>query len=211
MKQKFPLLKERFFHSAYTEDRYTAPLVLIKETDSLSIVFWNKEFITYRDKIVGIHTPQSQVSDSHNFYEFLISNHALYQFVCTLNGTRSLVGKSTSILKQDIDILPYPEEAEEISLSFWEKSLCEDALEYMTSYVRHGQNSKLLKTAAEEQALRNYSRLFIRMLVSLYDNLKASAPVFLDSLICQPFYFGERPNLEWLAEYPETELRKLNI
>ncbi len=206
---KISNVKERLFYSARTEDRYTAPLVLIKETDSLPIAFWNKGFIAYRHQIIGIHAPQSQVSDLRRFYESLISNHALYRFACTLNGTRALVGKATSILKQDIDILPYPEEAEEISLSFWEKALCEDVLEYMTSYVRLGQNSELLKTAAEKRALRNYSNLFVRMLGSVYDNLKASAPVFLDGLICQPFYFGERPNLEWLAEHPELELRRL--
>ncbi|WP_089725284.1 HsdM family class I SAM-dependent methyltransferase [Candidatus Thiosymbion oneisti] len=206
---KISNVKERLFCSARTEDRYTTPLVLIKETDSLPIVFWDKGFIAYRHQIIGIHTPPSQVSDLHHFYEFLIKNHALYRFACTLNGTRSLVGKSTSILKRDIDILPYPEAAEEISLSFWENALCEDVLEYITSYVRLGQNSDLLRTAAEEQALRNYSSLFVRMLGSVYDNLKASAPVFLDGLICQPFYFGERPNLEWLAEHPEIELRKL--
>jgi hypothetical protein len=206
---KIETVEDTLFRSAYTEDRYSPPLVLIKEGDSLSVAFWNKGFIAYRDKIVGIHAPQPQVSELRNFYEFILSNHDIYRFSCTLNGTQSLVGKSTAILKQDVDILPYPENPEDLSLSFWEEILCEDVLKYMTEYVRLGQNSELLKTAADIDDLRKYSSMFIRMLGSIYDNLQASDPVFLNGLTCQPFYFGERPNLYWLAEQSEDELRRL--
>ncbi|MCG7851052.1 MAG: hypothetical protein MIO92_00865, partial [Methanosarcinaceae archaeon] len=195
--------------SAYTEDRYSAPLILIKKNESLPVTFWNKGFMAYRDRIVGIHVPQSQVSNLHDFYELFLSNHDIYRFCCTLNGTQSLVGKSTAILKQDIDILPCPEEPEDISFSFWEEALCEDVLKHMTEYIRLGQNSELLKTAADINDLRKYSSMFIRMLGSIYDNLQASDAVFLNGLTCQPFYFGERPNLRWLTEHPEDELRKL--
>ena len=47
------------------------------------------------------------------------------------------------------------------------------------------------------------------MLGSIYDNLKADKPVFLGSLICQPFYFGDRPELSWLGKNTESELYKL--
>ncbi len=206
---KIETVTDTLFESSRSEDRFTPPLILIKENESLPVVFWNKGFIAYRDKIVGIHAPQSQVSDLRDFYEFFLSNHDIYRFCCTLNGTQSLVGKSTAILKQDLDILPCPEDSEDISFSFWEEALCEDVLKYMTSYVRLGQNSELLKTAADINDLREYSSMFIRMLGSVYDNLQASDPVFLNGLICQPFYFGERPNLNWLTEHPEDELRKL--
>ncbi len=208
-KSQIATLTDTCFESPRTEERFTSPLVLIKETDSLPIAFWEKGSIAYRHQIVGIHAPQSQLSDLHRFYEFLISNHDLCKFSCTLNGTRSLAGKSTSILKQDIDILPYPEELADISFSFWEKALCEDLLQYMTQYMRLGQNSELLKTTADINTLQKYSSMFIRMLGSIYENLKASALVFLNGLICQPFYFGEHPNLNWLVEQPEAELRKL--
>lgn len=206
---KIITVKETLFRSAYTKERFTPPLILIKETDSLPIAFWNNGFIAYRHKIVGIHAPQSQISVLHCLYEFLVNHHHICKFSCTLNGTQSLVGKSTAILKQDIDLIPYPEESAELSLSFWEKALCEDVLKYMTEYVRLGQNSALLKTAANTHALMEYSSMFIRMLGSVYENLKASAPIFLYGLICQPFYFGESPNLSWLTKQPEAELQKL--
>ena len=47
------------------------------------------------------------------------------------------------------------------------------------------------------------------MLGSIYKNLKASDPIFLDGLICQPFYFGDKPELDWLDENAEEVLEKL--
>jgi hypothetical protein len=201
-------VEETLFHTAYTESRYSPPLILIKKIDSLPIIFWDKDFIAYNHSIVGIPAPTNQTSELREFYNTISRYHEFYRFFCTLNGT-SLVGKATALLKGDIDNLPYPEDLNELSFSFWEKALCEDILKYMTKYIRLGQNSKLLATPADTDALNAYSEMFIRMLKSVYDNLKASDPIFLNGLTCQPFYFGERPDLSWLSEQPENELRKL--
>jgi hypothetical protein len=200
-------VEEKRFRSAYTEDRFSPPLILIKEVDSLPVVFWEKGFIAYTNKIVGIHSPQSQKSELHRLYDNFRENHDVYRFSCILNGTQS--SKATAILKQVIDELPYPEDMNNLSFSFWEDALCKDTLKYVTEYVRLGQNSKLLQMAAGINELRKYSSMFIRMLGSIYESLQALNPVFLNGLICQPFYFGERPNLSWLGEQTEDELKKI--
>ena len=41
------------FRSSYSEARYSAPLVLIKEVETLPCVFWNRGFLAYRNQIVG--------------------------------------------------------------------------------------------------------------------------------------------------------------
>jgi hypothetical protein len=156
---------------------------------------------------VGVHSPSHQTSELREFYNTLRRYHEFYRFFCTLNGT-SLVGKATALLKDDIDNLPYPEDLNELSFSFVEKALCEDILKYMTEYIRLGQNSKLLATPADTDSLNAYSEMFIHMLRSVYDNLRASDPIFLNGLTCQPFYFGERPDFSWLSEQPENALRR---
>lgn len=200
---------DKCFQSPRSKDRFTPPLILIKENESLPVVFWDKGFIAYRHKIVGIHAPRSQVSELRKVYDTLRQNHDIYQFSCALRGTQSLVGKATAILKQDIDLLPYPENLGDLSFSFWEEALCEDVLKHMTEYIRLGQNSSLLKTAADVDDLREYSNMYLRMLGCVYDNLQASDPIFLNGLTCQPFYFGERPNLCWLVEQTDDGLRKI--
>lgn len=208
-KARMDRVKHTLFRSAYTEARYSPPLILIKQLASLPIEYWDEGFIAYGDQIVGIHAPVSQASELRGLHDTIRRHRSLYRFSCTLNSTHLLVGKATSILKQDIDALPYPQDADDLCLSFWEEALCEDVLEYMTEYVRLGQKSRLLTMAADVDDLRAYSDMFIRMLRSVYDNLQASEPLFLNGLTCQPFYFGERPDLSSVVEQTEDELRRI--
>lgn len=202
-------VEETHFRSPYTEARYSAPLILIKELASLPVAYWTKGFLAYRHRIIGIHAPRSQAKQLRDFYEYIVDNHNLYRFHCVLHGSEFLVGWATSLRKQDIDILPVPENYKDLSLSFWENSLLKDALDYVADYVRLGQNSKLLGISADTKKMEEYSEIFIKMLGSVYDNLHAAKPIFLNGLICQPFYFGKCPNLEWIAKQNEEELQKL--
>jgi hypothetical protein len=79
----------------------------------------------------------------------------------------------------------------------------------MIDYIRLGQNSELLRKKASVTDIEKYSNMFCRMLGSVYDNLHASNPIFLDGLTCQPFYFGDRPNLSWVDQNKGDELKKL--
>lgn len=202
-------VKETMFRSAYDKERFSSPLILFKASETLPVTYWDKRSLAYKDKIIGIHAPQSQASAHKKLYKFIKDNHNAYRFICALNGSQSLVGKATAILKQDIDSLPYPENHADFSFSFWENALCDDVVDYMTEYVRLGQNSRLLKSATDTGTLHEYTTLFIRMLGSVYDNLSAYTPIFLTGLICQPFYFGDRPNLSWLGNKSTLELHKL--
>ncbi len=202
-------VEEKQFGSPRKEERYVPPLVLIKEKASLPVAFWDKGYLAYRHRIVGIHVPRSHESELRSFYEYFLKKHEIYQFCCTLHGTESLTSKATAIRKQDIDLLPYPDDQTDLYFSFWEKVIQDDVLEYMAEYVRLGQNSQLLQTSADIDNLRVYSNMFVRMLGSIYDNLKASDPIFLNGLICQPFYFGDRPKLSWLNEGAKGELSDL--
>jgi hypothetical protein len=200
---------QQLFASPKREEQFTPPLILIKELDTLPIALWNKGFLSYRHEIVGIHAPESDMPKLRELYEYLQQQHYFLRFMVTLYGARAFIAKSTSILKQDIDILPYSENEKDFSLSFWEKVLCDEAINSMADYIRIGQNSDLLQKAADKKVLYQYSQMFVKMLGSVYSNLKASNPIFLDNLICQPFYFGDSPELEWIDKNAEPELAKL--
>ena len=208
-KTKLKEIQARRFVNPKKKELFEPPLILIKEDQLLQMVFWNEHFLGYKHRIVGIHTPKSAVTELFQMYESLVKNQVIYQFCCMLNGTQGLVGKSTAILKQDIDILPYPEDEKDLSLSFWEKILCDEAINNMADYIRLGQNSDLLKKAADKKVISQYSEMFIKMLGSVYDNLRASSPIFINGLICQPFYFGDYPELKWLEGNVEEELENL--
>ena len=200
---------QQLFASFKREEQFTSPLILIKEMDTLPIAFWNKGFLSYRHEIVGIHAPESDMPKLCELYKYLQQQHYFLRFMVTLYGARAFIAKSTSILKQDIDILPYPEDEKDLSLSFWEKVLCDEAINDMADYIRIGQNSDLLQKSADKEVLCQYSQTFVKMLGSVYSNLKASNPIFLNNLICQPFYFGDSPELGWINKNAGPELTKL--
>lgn len=209
-KDKISTVTETHFESPRCEERFTPPLILIRELDKLPIAFWDQGFIAYRHQIVGIHAPESDIAELRELYNNIILNHNIYRLSCALNSKRFLISMATSILKLDIDSLPYPEDINNVlSFSFWEKALCDDVLKYLTEYVRLGQNSELLKKKATIENVREYSDMFLRLLGSVYDELQAAEPVFLGGLICQPFYFGKKPNLSWSQEQSEGELEKI--
>jgi hypothetical protein len=141
---KITTVTAKRFRSAYSEDRYSAPLMLIKEVDTLPCVFWNRGFLAYRHQIVGIHAPKKEEKRLRQFYSDFIENRRTLRAICAVLGTRALSSKATSILKRDIDVLPWPEEDSERQLSWWEKCLCDDVVEYTADFIRLGQNSRLL-------------------------------------------------------------------
>lgn len=191
------------FRSAYSETRFSAPLVLIKEVDTLPCALWNKGFLAYRNQIVGIHAPKPEEQKLRHFYAQFSSNRLALRASCALLGTRALSSKATSILKRDIDVLPWPGDRNGWDLSWWEKSLCEDVVEFAGDFVRLGQNSRLLKEQVTKDMLKNFSQVFVAMLGSVYSNLRAIESGLLDGLAFQAFCFGRQSELDWPSDWSE--------
>jgi len=200
---------EAKFEGPRGEDNFSPPLILIRELETLPVAFWDKEFLSYRNEIVGIHAPTSEKPELLRLYKLFCARHDILRFTVMLYGARSFVSKSTAILKWDIDRLPFPEQPQSLDFSFWEKVIQNDVLKYMADYVRLGQNSQLLREKAKESDVENYSKMFCKMLGSIYENLKAGTTFFWNNLICQTFYFGDSPELTWLDGDAEANLEKL--
>lgn len=196
-KSKITKVKETCFEGPRKKENFTGPLILIRELETLPIAFLDKGNLAYTNEIVGIHANRKELKE---FYDILKERHSVLRFFVTLLGSRTFVSKSTAILKSDIDHLPFPEDKKSLNFSFWEKALQEDILEYTTDYIRLGQNSVLLKHSANQKQVVLYANMFTQMLSSVYENLKTASPIFLNGLICQPFYFGNKPELSWLNE-----------
>lgn len=204
---KIIVVQAKRFRSAYTASRYSAPIVLIKEHDSLPSAFREKGFLAYKDKVVGIHAEQKEEWELRQFYQAFVRNHNALRAFCVLLGTQALVGKSTAILKRDIDALPWPENGK-WDLSRWEGILCDDLVNLTTEFVRRGQNSRLLKQRATVADLEAYAVVFIEMLGSVYADLLIAKSISLDGVACQAFCFGEAPDLDWPDDW-NVPLRKL--
>ncbi len=197
------------FENPRFKELFQNPLILVKEHADLPLGYWTKSPLAYRDKIVGIHADVSEEASLRQFYEKMAARRRLYQFCCAINGSQMLVGKATAILKQDIDALPYPKRDEDLDLAFWEKALVDDVLDYMVPFVRLGQKSELLEKQATVDEVRSYAQMLCQMLGTVYKNLKASDPIHTNGLICQPFYFGKRPKVNWNLNGQKDRLDQL--
>jgi N-6 DNA Methylase len=198
---KITIVEAKTFRSSYSELRYSAPLVLIKEVDTLPCAFWDRGFLAYRHQIIGIHAPEEERDELWSFYEQFNAHKNVLQAFCAIYGTRALSGKATSILKRDIDVLPWPESSSAWRLNWWEKLLCDDIVEFTAEFVRLGQNSKLLREQVNQSAMKVYADTLVRMLGSVYSNLQASHFGMLDGLAYQAFCFGDAPKLEWPSNW----------
>ena len=196
------------FRSAYTEARYSGPIVMIREHESLPCVFRSRGFLAYKAKIVGIHADNASAPKLERFYNTFISNRSVLRAFCMLLGTQALAGKSSAILKRDIDVLPWPESGNGWDLSKWERLLCEDVVNFTGEFVRLGQNSRLLKERVTAMQLEGYARVFVEMLGSVYTNLREVKSGLLDGLAFQAFCFGRKSELNWPRDW-STPLREI--
>jgi hypothetical protein len=204
---KITVVEAKRFRSAYSPARYSSPIVLIKEHESLPCVFRKEGFLAYKHKIVGIHAERERERELQQFYREFRKNRNTLRAAVMLLGTQALVGKSTAILKRDLDALPWPEDGN-WDLGSWEKILCDELLDLMTEFVRLGQNSRLLKEQAGPSDFESYAGTFVEMLGSVYENLRASKSLLLHGVACQAFCFGNAPDLDWGDNW-NVPLRKL--
>ncbi len=189
------------FRSAYSKARYSGPIVMIREHESLPCAFRRRGFLAFKDKIVGIHADVRNEPELEHFYNTFVANRSALRAMCLLFGTQALLGKSTAILKRDLDVLPWPELENGWNLSWWEKILCEDVVEFAGDFVRLGQNSRLLREQVTKNGLKNFSKVFVRMLGSVYSNLRATESNLHDGLAFQAFSFGLQAELNWPADW----------
>jgi hypothetical protein len=204
---KIVVVEAKRFRSAYSPARYSGPIVMLKEHESLPCAFRKKGFLAYKHKIVGIHAESRDERELHQFYRSFLENRNALRAAGILLGTQALVGKSTAILKRDIDALPWPENGD-WDFSHWEKILLNDLVESTTEFVRRGQNSRLLKQRTSTSDFEAYANVFVEMLGTVYDDLRAAKSVLLDGVACQAFCFGDAPEIDWPDDW-KAPIQKL--
>ncbi len=206
---RITVVTETHFEGPRVESLYQPPVMLVRKNESLPFAFWTNGPLAFSSTIVGIGVGKSPTATLKHVVERFAGYHRTYRLCCMLHGSKAFVAKATAILKQDIDALPYPEEPADLALSFWEEAIQDDVLDYICDFVRLGQNAELLKSAATLGHLADYTRMFFRMLGTVYDNLAAGAPQFFDGLICQPFYFGENGRQAPVVSVDVDKLRQM--
>jgi hypothetical protein len=197
------VVEETRFSAPRTPERFTSPMFLIRENEALPTAFWDSGYLTFLDKIVSVNAPPQ---DGHKLRQFAKSferNRKTIRALCLLKSSQVLIGKSTAILKRDLENIPWPTDDGRIDLAWWEQILLDDILNHISKLIRVGQNAPVLTKAADNTDLGNYAALFTKMLGSVYRNLRPGKAGCFDGLAYQAFYFGEQCALDWPEDWSD--------
>ena len=202
------VVSETRFEAPRKPERYTPPMVVIVENESLESAVITSGLLAFRNSIMSINAPENEKKDLESFHKLFMNRREPLRILCTLKSSRALIGKSTSILKGDIEDLPWLENESSERLSWWEEILLSDSSDFYAPLIRVGHNSQCIIDSVSELSFKEYSKTFIRLLGSVYSNLRVGCSGKEDGLAYQSFIFGETSELDWPENWTEP-LRKI--
>lgn len=192
-----------------SHQRFTPPMLLIREQMDMPHAVWTKSYLTYKNKIVGFAAPKEQRKQLENVDQWLSTESvALRAFVACIS-VRLFTQKATTLSNADIFAIPYPKSGN-LDLSHNEKILVEDIADYYRDLIRLGEDSAAMKESAHAK-LSDFTSVFTSQINTVYKKtpLRALESQSWSGVICQPFVFG-KGQVDWSgAEELKGKLDKL--
>lgn len=206
---------EEYFIAPRKGDIYYGSHILIKEIieeDTIPIIY-SDDYLTFKHRIIGIHAPNEDVADLKKLFK-QIKNSKAHLFYLAGTSPEFMVSRSSSFLKKDFDNLPFIPKQNDC-FSEMEKIQIEDFWDSFISFRRNGETSNIALSDASPEDLKKFGETFCAILNSVYTTLKPYEPFETDSYICYPFYFKDKPQInfedEIKADKAIAKLVKKNI
>lgn len=194
---------EYFYRSSKkSKEVFQAPHILVKEnvTGKNIPVFFSEEYLSFKDKIFGIHAPQYDILKLQKLERHLKNNYNV-PLMWLLSG-QVLTSREGVPLKLDILSLPHPES--NVELNEIEKVLLDDVLIYYSEFRKEGEKSSILHEVTTKD-LEIYGTYYCRILNSVYKDFKPRTPIIGKEFIAYPFVLGEYPEIEIPESIVEIE------
>lgn len=166
----------QFFSRPRQKELYTAPHIIFKlviEKLNIPLAF-SDEYLCFNSSFVGIHAPLSDRDQLYEIYDRLHRNEktsSLYQAFILATTSKAMIYHETSIVKDDIDNLPYPAETEYLTPSPTEEFLIKDVLSYYIhsgkAISKKGEGKKLHEKVTKYQ-LEQFGQIFCDTLNPIY-------------------------------------------
>lgn len=192
------IVEDIYFNSKRNPNIYKHPHLLFKEVvedDTFTIpIKYVSEDLSFKNSIFGIHAPVE--TELKKMEKFVDGNHLLSFYVAGYSG-RFMVNKSSSLLATDIKNIPYPEDLIDMELDEFENVIVKDFIEYLVEFRRNGEKSNIATQDATEQNLLSFGKAYCQVLNSVYGTIKPYQYFETDSYICFPFYFGNKPQIDF--------------
>lgn len=174
-----------------SQERFTPPLLLVREQMDIPHALWSKHYLTYKNKIVGFAAPKGHYAQLSAADEWLTTEASALRAFAASVSVRLFTQKATTLSEADILALPYPETGT-LDLSHNEQIIADDIVNYYRDLVRLGEDSVVMKDRGLD-ALPDFTEVFAQQINTIYSKnpLKALDTQTWSGVICQPFVFGE--------------------
>ena len=195
------------FHRISDERLFSPPHLLIKTNIGRNKIptYFSDKYLVFKKVILGISAPNNERTQLLEFSKSFDENRNTHRLIVAATSNKYLVSRVTATLNQDVLNLPYPEDKEEMQLSFVEQILCDDVLDYYIQIKAKSSNAKM-NNPAKENDLKEFGKVFSKMLNSVYG--KSGKCFYLkkiydwDEFFVTEFNYGENSN--------DVEFEKIN-
>ena len=180
-----------------SEKRFTPPMLLIREHMDLFHDVWAKDYLTYKNKVVGFCAPAAADAQKLQRIDTWLNSESLplQAFVAAIS-VRLFTQKATTLSAVDIENLPCPAD-HELNISPHEQILVSDIVNYYRDLIRLGEKSAAMKEPGVPD-LPEFNKVFTSRISGVYkkNRLRALEPQVWRGVICQPYLFG-KGRVDW--------------
>lgn len=165
-----------------------------------------KEHLCFNSSFVGISAPTSEEKDLYKIYERLHKNEEtsnLYRAYILANSPKAMVYHETSIVKEDIDNLPYPLDEKYLTVSNYEAIVVKDVLDnyrHLGKAITKKNHGYILHKSVAPNELETFGKVFCNVLNDIYaedgKSWQAGQVLQTPTFISYQFGFGKDDGLK---------------
>ena len=193
--KKTYVIEEKNFEAPRDPQLFESPLVIIRNTlgkDSI-LIDYSDEPIAFSHSFVGISAGKEFKSDLKRIVSVLKEFSKEYIFYLMSTSGKAGIDQATVLLKKNIDILPFPQNFEELNLSKIDNYYVEDTIEYMFDWIKGSKNLAVLNNVTKFQ-LKTYQEIYCDVLNTMYEDYNPLEILLTEEHIITSFYYKIKPD-----------------
>ena len=164
-------VEEKLFQWPRKRSLYEPPHLLVKRTIGKSAipVALSDDYLTFKEGIIGIHSPGNDRQELQRMADYLTKNNALLRFLIILRSNRA--GKNRSVYTHymsDFLRLPYMSEGEVMTEE--ERLVVNDAVDYYFPYFDRIVNLKMDEIIDDPFELQDFGDVYSKALNVVYQD-----------------------------------------
>ncbi|OJV06743.1 MAG: hypothetical protein BGO12_04515 [Verrucomicrobia bacterium 61-8] len=180
----------KHFYYPTRDSLYKSPTILIRQTDSLQLAYWQKSNLTYNSEVLGIASNGVSHAEHRATFDRIFKSKSFFQAWIALTSTKAGLQKATALNKSDIDDFPFPDDEADLDLTENEEIILGDAFGYYRDFQRLGDDAAMMRKA-EAKDYEEFASVFTRQINAVHKKLRPLPVKSWAGVSCQPFIFGK--------------------